>query len=104
MSQERRKFDKEFKLMTVELSKSRANLNELAKELGIRVELLYRWRNELLDKGAGSFPGHGKPKHTPEEAEIAKLKKQLRDAEMERDILKKAISIFSRGDGKSTGL
>lgn len=95
MSQERRKFDKEFKLMTVELSKSRANLNELAKELGIRVELLYRWRNELLDKGAGSFPG----KHTPEEAEIARLKKQLRDAEMERDILKKAISIFSRETG-----
>ncbi len=90
--------------MTVELSKSRANLNELAKELGIRVELIYRWRTELLDKRSGSFPGHGKPKHTPEEAEIAKLKKQLRDAEMERDILKKAISIFSRGDGKSTGL
>ena len=104
MSQERRKFDKEFKLMTVELSKTRENLNELAKELGIRVELIYRWRTEFLDKGAGSFPGHGKPKHTPEEAEIAKLKKQLRDAEMERDILKKAISIFSRGDGKSTGL
>jgi transposase-like protein len=104
MSQERRKFDKEFKLMTVELSKSRANLNELAKELGIRVELIYRWRNELLDKGAGSFPGHGIPKHTPEEAEIARLKKQLRDVEMERDILKKAINIFSRGDRKSTDL
>src|SRR5687768_17422163 len=104
MSPERRKFDKEFKLMTVELSKSRVNLNELAKELGIRVELIYRWRTELLDKRSGSFPGHGKPKHTPEEAEIARLKKQLRDTEMERDILKKAISIFSRGDGKSTGL
>ena len=34
-----RKFDKEFKLMTIELSKARHNLNELAKELGIRVEL-----------------------------------------------------------------
>lgn len=104
MSQERRKFDKEFKLMTVELSKSRENLNELAQELGIRVELIYRWRTELLDKGEGSFPGHRKPKHTPEEAEIAKLKKQLREVEMERDILKKAINIFSRGDGKSTSL
>lgn len=103
MPQARRKFDKEFKLMTVELSKNRENLNELAQELGIRVELIYRWRTEFLDKGAGSFPGHGKPKHTPQEAEIAKLKKQLREVEMERDILKKAINIFSRGDGKSTG-
>ena len=90
--------------MTVELSKSRDNLNELAKELGIRVELIYRWRSEFLDKGEGSFPGHGKPKHTPEEAEIARLQKQLREVAMERDILKKAISIFSKGDGKSTSL
>jgi len=104
MSQERRKFDKEFKLMTVELSQTRENLNELAKELGIRVALIYRWRTEFLDKGRGSFPGHGQPKYTPEEAEIARLKKQLREVEMERDILKKAISIFSRGDGKSTSL
>jgi len=79
MSQERRRFDKEFKLMTVELSKTRENLNELAKELGIRVALIYRWRTEFLDKGRGSFPGHGQPKHTPEEVEIAKLKKQLRE-------------------------
>jgi len=64
MSQERRKFDKEFKLMTVELSQTRENLNELAKELGIRVALIYRWRTEFLDKGRGSFPGHGQPKHT----------------------------------------
>ena len=77
MSQ-RRKFDKEFKLMTVELSKSR----------------------EILDKGEGSFPGNGKPKQTPEEAEIARLKKALKDAEMERDILKKPVSIFSRNDGR----
>ena len=104
MSQERRKFDKEFKLMAVELSKSRSNIQELAHELGVRPELIYRWRSEHLEKPEGSFTGHGKVRHTPEEAEIALLKKQLREAEVERDILKKAISIFSRGDGKSTGL
>ncbi len=104
MSKPRRKFDKQFKLMAVELSNSRDNINELAQELGIRPELIYRWRSEFLDKPEGSFPGHGKPRHTPEEAEIARLKRQLRDVEMEREILKKAISIFSKGDGKSTGL
>ena len=76
----------------------------MAKELGIRAELIYRWRSEYIEKPEGSFPGYGKPRHTPEEAEIARLKKQLRDVELERDILKKAISIFSRGDGKPTGL
>jgi len=38
------------------------------------------------------------------EREVARLKKELRDAKMERDILKKAISIFSKSDGKSTNL
>jgi transposase len=38
------------------------------------------------------------------ERENASLKKALRDAKMERDILKKAVSIFSRSDGKSTNL
>lgn len=103
MSQERRKFDKEFKLMAVELSRTRENIQELAQELGIRPELIYRWRSEHLEKPGGSFTGHGKPRHTPKEAEVTRLRKQLRDVEMERDILKKAISIFSRGDGKSTG-
>ena len=38
------------------------------------------------------------------EREVARLKKELRDAKMERDILKKAVSIFSKSDGKSTNL
>ncbi len=74
----------------------------MAKELGICPELIYRWRSEHQEKPEASFTGHGKPRHTAEEAEIARLKIQLRD--VEREILKKAISIFSRGDGKSTGL
>jgi transposase len=49
-----------------------------------------------------SFPGKGRPKMTDLESEVARLRKELRDAKMERDILKKAVSIFSRSDGKST--
>ena len=45
--------------------------------------------------GKNSFPGKGNPKLTDEQREIAELKKRLRDAELERDILKKAIAIFS---------
>ncbi len=97
---ERRKYDKEFKLMTIELSKSRDSQKDLARELDIPVALIYRWRREYQEKQTGSFSGNGKPRHTPQEAEIARLKKELRDAQMERDILKKAVSIFSKNDGK----
>lgn len=100
MSKTRRSYNKEFKLMTVELSKSREDYTELAKELDIRPELVYRWRREYLGNEKRSFPGNGNPKQTEQEAEIARLKKELRDAEMERDILKKAVSIFSKNDGK----
>jgi transposase len=36
-------------------------------------------------------------------AGIARLKKELRGAKLEKDILKKAVSIFSKSDGKSMG-
>jgi transposase len=100
---ERRQYDREFKLMTVELSKNREDINNLAQELGIKPDLIYRWRREFSKKESGSFPGQGHVSQTPAEAEIARLKKQLREAELERDILKKAVSIFSRSDGRSSG-
>ena len=45
--------------------------------------------------GRTVFPERGNPKLTDEQREIAELKKKLRDVEIERDILKKAIAIFS---------
>ncbi|MFC5536926.1 transposase [Rhodocytophaga aerolata] len=97
---ERRKFDKAFKLMTVELCLSGKSTSEVAVELGLRPQLVSRWKREYEQRKEGSFSGHGKPALSAEQAEIAKLKKQLREAEIERDILKKAVSIFSKNDGK----
>jgi len=54
-----------------------------------------RWRRESDAYGKNSFPGKGNPKLTDGQREIAELKKRSRDAELERDILKKAIAIFS---------
>lgn len=96
----RRKYDREFKQMAVELSKYRDDIRALAKELEIRPDLLYRWRREALESQESSFPGQGNPKQTAEEKEIARLKKELRETQLERDILKKAVSIFSKSDGK----
>jgi len=104
MTKPRKKYDREFKRKAVELSFARGNAKEIAEELDIRPELLYRWRNEYQRYDNNSFPGKGKPKMTDSEREIARLKKELRDAQMERDILKKAVSIFSKSDGKSTNL
>ena len=104
MKQERRRFTREFKLNAVELSYSRKNIVELAYELKIRPELLYRWRAEFASSRGASFPGNGNPKLTEEQKEIARLKKELANMQMERDILKKAVSIFSKSDGKYTGL
>jgi transposase len=104
MRRERRTFTREFKLNSVELSYSRSSIAELANELKIRPELLYRWRSEFASSTGSSFPGNGNPKMTDEQKEIARLKKELTDMEMERDILKKAVSIFSKSDGKYTGL
>lgn len=104
MSRERRTFTREFKLNAVELSYSRENIVELANELKIRPALLYRWRSEFASYKGASFPGNGNPKMTDEEKEIVRLKRELADMQMERDILKKAVGIFSKSDGKYTGL
>jgi transposase len=96
MKQTRKIYVRAFKEKAVELSLQRTNISELARELGITAPQLYKWKKELLEFGLGSFPGNGNVKQTPEEEQIALLEKRLKDAEMERDILKKAIGIFSK--------
>lgn len=104
MKRERRSFTRDFKLNAVELSYSRSNIVELVNELNIRPALLYRWRSELASYQGKSFSGNGKQKMTEEESQVAQLKKELAEMRMERDILKKAVGIFSKNDGKFTSL
>jgi len=96
----RRKYDREYKQMVVELANAREDISALAAELDLRIDLIYRWRREALANLGASFPGQGNKTMTEEQKEIARLKKELRDAQLERDILKKAVSIFSKSDGK----
>ena len=100
MKRERRHFDKEFKLMAVNLCLTGKSTREVAEELGLRTELVTRWKREYNQFKEGSFSGHGNINMTEEQKEIARLKKELREAQLERDILKKAVSIFSKGDNK----
>lgn len=89
-----KQFPKEFKQEAVRLSRlDDRTCVEVAEELGCNVDNLYRWRREAREDGEHAFPGKGK--QTPEEAEISRLKAKLRKTEQERDILKKAMSIFA---------
>ncbi len=71
-------------------------VGEVADNLGTDRDTLYRWRREPRAKQSGAFPGHGKEALTDQEKHIRDLEKKLKDVEMERDILKKAMAIFSR--------
>jgi transposase len=74
----------------------RTNVSELARELVVTAPQLYKWRKEYEEFGQASFPGNGNLKQTPEQERITKLERKLKDAELERDILKKVIGIFSK--------
>jgi len=101
MVEERKKYSREFKITAVELSIARGQVKEVAEELGISSQLLSSWKYQLKNDKEIAFPGNGNKKQTPQEKEIAALKKELADAKLERDILKKAVSIFSSSDRKN---
>ncbi|MCZ2129090.1 MAG: transposase [Bacteroidia bacterium] len=103
MKQSRNHYDQAFKMMAVELHRNGKPFLEVAKDLGISADLIRRWNREYDRYQSGSFPGNGKKLVSESEKEIIELRKRLRDVEMERDILKKAVSIFSRGDRKNLG-
>ena len=83
----RRHYDDQFKIDAVRLVENgQRSVPDVAKSLGISTNLLYRWR-DLAQAGKGQVAN---------QAELTQLREQLRRAEQERDILKKALSIFSR--------
>lgn len=95
----RQTYSKEFKLDVIQQSYQRDNIRELADELGINPGLIYAWRSDYKKKPQHPFPGKGIPNRSPEEKELAELKKELADVRMERDILKKAMGIFTKKNG-----
>ena len=97
----RRKFSKEFKIDTVNLIKlGEKSVPSLEKELGIQRSTLYSWIRKYDEDHQDAFPGEGKLK--PADEELRKIRKQLLDVTEERDILKKAIAIFSKGPNKNS--
>ena len=97
MDNKKRQFTQEFKKEAVEYSlTSEKPVEELARDLGISPHNLNRWRREHRKRGELAFPGHGKEGLTPQEEKVRKLEKELQDTQIERDILKKALAIFTK--------
>jgi transposase len=91
----RRRYDRVFKEGAVRLViENGQTLAGTARDLGITENMLTRWKKEYLEDQEQAFPGHGRMK--PEEAEIHHLKRRVADLEQEREILKKALAIFSK--------
>ena len=99
----RRTFDKAFKVMVVELHKNGKSSGEISRDLDIPSQMVWRWSSKYSAVGDSSFTGNGKSVVTPEQQEINALKKVLKEAHIERDILKKAVSIFSKSDNNYSG-
>jgi transposase len=83
----RRKFDVGFKTEALKMVSSGRSISEVAHTLGIGENLLYNWRVELIESQS--------PDNQMIILENEQLRKQLRQAETERDLLKKVISILS---------
>ena len=103
MSKMRKHFTKAEKLEIVKQSfEPDTKVADIAAKFGIGANTLSRWRREFREEHGIVAQGQGIKMMSEEERKIAQLEKQLREVQLERDILKKAIGIFSKGDGKYT--
>lgn len=96
MSERRRTYSKEFKEEALAfLASSGKTMHAVEQELGLSQGLLKQWKRRVDRDGEQAFPGHGKLK--ADEAELRRLRREVEILRQERDILKKAMVIFSQG-------
>lgn len=96
MKKKTRRYDKKFKEQAVDLYfSSDQSLAEVAEDLGIPTSTLGVWCRQKKEHPSAPFPGRGKMR--PDKAEKVQLQKELEKTRRERDILKKALAIFSKG-------
>lgn len=90
-----RRFSKEFKLEAVRLAEESDNsVTQVARELDIRVNQIYKWKKELDTRQAKAFPGKGK--QSSPDAELTDLKRENERLRLENEILKKAAIYFAK--------
>lgn len=95
MAKKNKKYAEEFKREVLEMAaQPDVKVAQLERDLGITPGLIYKWRERYrVDETSGELKlSEGREA----EAEIRRLKRELEIAKQERDILKKAIQVFSR--------
>ena len=94
MTKTRRTYTREFKIEAVRLLEtSGRSPSQIERELGIGTGCLSRWRRKFAEGGDDAFPGHGRL--TPDQEAIRQLQRENEILRQERDILEKAVAIFS---------
>jgi transposase len=83
----RRKYDEEFKASTLRLVSSGRSVADVARSLGVNENLIHKWKSAAESKGNSGSVG---------DEEKENMRRYIKQLETERDILKKALSIFSR--------
>jgi transposase len=90
----RRKYTKEFKLEAVRLSQQPGTfVTQVARDLGVRVKDLYRWRAEAKDAPTQAFRGHGR--RAVQDEELEALRRENARLRQVQEILKKAAVFFA---------
>ena len=91
----RQNFSKEFKQEAVRLlEKKEKDASQLARELGVRRNQLYKWQKEIESHGDEAFPGKGR--RSTKQDETSSLKARIKRLEQENEILKKAAVYFAK--------
>jgi len=92
----RASYTKEFKLEAVRLMReSERPASEVARELGVRRNQLYKWQEEHEAKGDAAFAGSGRPRKDSQ-SELARLRQENNRLQEENEILKKAAVFFAK--------
>lgn len=84
--------------MVVELLESGKSPKEVSEDLGVKIDYVRRWCREYKASQGGVFSGKGNRNLSESEKKILALEKELKEAKLENEILKKAVGIFSKKD------
>ena len=94
-SKKHRTYDRQFKEEAIRLvTEGGRQVTEVARSLGIHENLLRTWKRQHKGDPAGSFPGKGHLK--PQDEELRRLQKENANLKEDKEILKKALAIFSK--------
>jgi transposase len=94
----RKRYDRQFKLDAVRLiTDGGQSVAAVSRDLGVGRSQLQRWKREFEEKPDHAFPGKGRT--SAENKELEDLRRELARVKEEREILKKAIAVFSKRPG-----